>query len=211
MWFFNTIWNFFSSIWRWISNFFWSISRWIWNFYSKIISWVNESEKIEEKTIDELRPSVFTRTVWQDDDWWSQWITWTSTIEDDWEFMYSENNKKNEIKTVKYEYDIDEEKQQPQITLDTSNIDTEIDITLKEFSEKFKIVDQPWINYELEITNDSINVLKNWVQFLKKEWKFTFTDQQIKDILLSIKRDNIELDSNSWIEELLNRLEHFES
>lgn len=197
MWFFNAIWNFFSSIWRWISNFFWKISRWIWNFYSKIITWVNESEKTEEKTIDELRPSVFTRTVWQDDDITTNTTqSWWLNVEDEWEFMYSENNKRNEFKTVKFE---EEEKKEE---------DEWLDVTLNEFSEKFKLVDEPWVVYELEITNNSILVLKNWLEFIKKEWSYSFTDQQIQDVLLSLKRDNIELDSNAWIEELLLRLEN---
>lgn len=196
MWFFNAIWNFFSSIWRWISNFFWKISRWIWNFYSKIITWVNESEKTEEKTIDELRPSVFTRTVWQDDDITTNTTqNWWLNVEDEWEFMYSENNKRNEFKTVKFEEEKKEE-------------DEWLDVTLNEFSEKFKLVDEPWVVYELEITNNSILVLKNWLEFIKKEWSYSFTDQQIQDVLLSLKRDNIELDSNAWIEELLLRLEN---
>ena len=197
MWFFNAIWNFFSSIWRWISNFFWKISRWIWNFYSKIITWVNESEKTEEKTIDELRPSVFTRTVWQDDDITTNTTqNWWLNVEDEWEFMYSENNKRNEFKTVKFE----EEKKEEE--------DEWLDVTFQEFSEKFKLVDEPWVVYELEITNNSILVLKNWLEFIKKEWSYSFTDQQIQDVLLSLKRDNIELDSNAWIEELLLRLEN---
>lgn len=197
MWFFNAIWNFFSSIWRWISNFFWKISRWIWNFYSKIITWVNESEKTEEKTIDELRPSVFTRTVWQDDDITTNTTqNWWLNVEDEWEFMYSENNKRNEFKTVKFE----EEKKEEE--------DEWLDVTFQEFSEKFKLVDEPWVVYELEITNNSILVLKNWLEFIKKEWFYSFTDQQIQDVLLSLKRDNIELDSNAWIEELLLRLEN---
>lgn len=196
MWFFNAIWNFFSSIWRWISNFFWKISRWIWNFYSKIITWVNESEKTEEKTIDELRPSVFTRTVWQDDDITTNTTqNWWLNVEDEWEFMYSENNKRNEFKTVKFEEEKKEE-------------DEWLDVTFQEFSEKFKLVDEPWVVYELEITNNSILVLKNWLEFIKKEWSYSFTDQQIQDVLLSLKRDNIELDSNAWIEELLLRLEN---
>lgn len=196
MWFFNAIWNFFSSIWRWISNFFWKISRWIWNFYSKIITWVNESEKTEEKTIDELRPSVFTRTVWQDDDITTNTTqNWWLNVEDEWEFMYSENNKRNEFKTVKFEEEKKEE-------------DEWLDVTLNEFSEKFKLVDEPWVIYELEITNNSILVLKNWLEFIKKEWSYSFTDQQIQDVLLSLKRDNIELDSNAWIKELLLRLEN---
>ena len=225
MWFFRAIGNFFWSI-------FSAIWKWIGRIYSSVIKNVNESkpEDAKEEKIEDLRPSIFSKTVWQEVKenykWWKMSWEWTMNNEQTMT-MIQDNKEENSIDDEEFAYvepiqenlwiDWNEPKVEEHVFWESDydwmneDNDYEEDNEIKEDdwfsnSKEFELINNDDLNFKLEITKNSILVLKNWKKIYEKEWQFDFTNKDIDDVLDSLRKDNIDLEKDEWVIELVERL-----